>query len=150
MTAQNRVNSLFLRGCWRGEMVMMMLMMRWEPLCHHRTVRQQHWVMKNLSPDSVFIVLPLYQPVRCNPNWVLSSQLDLLLWTGFTIIRIFCDCGIRIKTDFCIYRWYRNCCSCFIPVSPVQGVTEDIENHLGNFLEVSDGINNPLTNLLQV
>jgi hypothetical protein len=33
-----RVNWLFLRGCWKGEM----LMMRWEPLCHHRTVHQQH------------------------------------------------------------------------------------------------------------
>ncbi len=100
----NRVNLLFLRGCWRGEMLEIMLMMRWEPLCHHRSVRQQHWLLENLRQNLVFILLASYQQVRCTWGQEMDSQRDTnrhlhldfellarptvlyIQWTGFTII----------------------------------------------------------------
>jgi hypothetical protein len=100
-----RVNLLFLKGCWRGEMMtMMMLLMRWEPLCRHLTVWQQHWVLKNLPPDSVFIVLPSYQ------QWVVwgagnrqSTQYLLTVSTGFSASN---QTSIRQNRVFNYYSYF--------------------------------------------
>ncbi len=62
VTAQKRVYLLFRRGCWRGEMMTMMLMMRWKLLRCHRTVQQQHWehwVLKNLLSELSIYSSPL-------------------------------------------------------------------------------------------
>ncbi len=60
---------LFLRRCWGGEM----LMMRWEPLCHHRIVRQQHWVLKNLLSGRSIYSSPL---ISASEVWEQGQKID--------------------------------------------------------------------------
>jgi hypothetical protein len=105
--AQKRVNLLFLRGCWRGEMMTMMLIMRWEPLCRHRTVQQQHLILKNLFSGLSIYSSPLMSAVRSLRCGVggqeIDGQQDTFKWSqlgsqlparppyskiGFTIIAI--------------------------------------------------------------
>ncbi len=43
----------------------MMLMIKWEPLCHYRTVRQQHWILKNLFSRLSIYSFPLISATRC-------------------------------------------------------------------------------------
>jgi hypothetical protein len=38
---------------------MMKLMMKWEPLCHHRIIQQQNWVLRNLSSGLSIYSSPL-------------------------------------------------------------------------------------------
>jgi hypothetical protein len=61
-----RVKMLFFWGCWRGEMLKMMLMMRWESLCCHRSVRQQLWGLKNFLSELSIYSSPL---ISVNEVW---------------------------------------------------------------------------------
>jgi hypothetical protein len=103
VTAQKRVNLLFLRGCKRGEMMMMVLLMRWEPMCHHRTMPKQHWVLKNLFSGLSIYSSPFISTSEVwgggrkktvnamlidGPSWVSAPSQTSIQWTGFTSITI--------------------------------------------------------------
>ncbi len=116
---QKRANLLFLRGCQIEEMMTMMLMRRWEPLCCH----QKHWVLKNLFSRPSIYSSPL---ISADKQWglvgagnrrqhdtsrqsQLGSQLPARLNTlkqGLQSLRLFCDQHKQIKADFCIYWRY--------------------------------------------
>ncbi len=84
---------------------------------HHRTVRQQHWVLRNSSSGLSIYSSPLISAEMCwgdrekivnailivSPNWVLSSRPDLhTAKQGLQTIHLICNWRRQIKPIFCI------------------------------------------------
>ncbi len=87
-------NLLFLWGCWRSEMLllllMMTMMMRWQQVCHE-TEWQQHCLVRNYS-----LGLSIY-----------SSLLISARWYNFEAVFI----GFYLKCQWILLQWEQLYCS---------------------------------------
>ncbi len=102
------------QGCWRGEMLKMMLMMRWEPLCCHRSLRQQHWVLKDLLSEFSIYSSPLIsQWGVVQEGQEMNGQSDTYMWSqpDFQLLAgpAFNEQGLKL-----IFDWGRQITPLFI------------------------------------
>ncbi len=98
--------------------MLLIMMMSWEPLHHHRMEQQQHWVLRNSYSGLSIYNSPLISAERFwegpqkidgrrytyrGSHWVLSPPPDLHnAKHSLQIMQLFCDWGRRKKADFSV------------------------------------------------